>query len=166
MKGAKTSLFLVELMLALLLFAFCSAICIQIFNAASSRAREAEALSRAVFKATEAAELYKASGGDLEKTADVYGFSHSRLFDGELVVYYDENWDETLNPLLSSVSLSDSYYKLIVTETGAREARIAVVESAKTELVEIPGSTKLQTVVTQEARDIFTIDVKAVRADG
>jgi type II secretory pathway pseudopilin PulG len=153
-------------MLALLLFAFCAAICIQIFNAASSRARDAEALSQAVFKATEAAELYKASGGDLEKTADAYDRVHRSYFDDTLTVYYDENWDETLNPLLSSVSLNDSYYKLIVTETGAREARIAVVESAKTELANKPDSVELHTVVVQEARDIFTIEVKAVRADG
>ncbi|MDR2358099.1 MAG: hypothetical protein LBD92_08475 [Oscillospiraceae bacterium] len=155
MKGTKTSLFLVELMLALLLFAFCAAICVQIFYASGRRVREAEALSRAVFIATEAAELYKASGGDLEKTAENYDrLSHADPYNGTLTVYCDENRNAALIPSLSSQFPSSPYgYILVVSETGGGSASVTVRESGE---FSAPG----------EARDIFSIDVKAVSADG
>jgi type II secretory pathway pseudopilin PulG len=55
----KSGLFLLELLVALLVFAFCAAICLRIFVAASTRAKDAENLNQAVRLATTAAENYK-----------------------------------------------------------------------------------------------------------
>jgi type II secretory pathway pseudopilin PulG len=114
-RGTKTSLFLVELMLSLLLFAFCAAVCIQLFNAAGKRTRDAEALSKAVFAATQAAELYKSVGGDLEKLDDLLGRT-ALLLDDTVSVYYDADWNTTVPPFLDSAYPSKARYILSVME--------------------------------------------------
>ncbi|MDR1328392.1 MAG: hypothetical protein LBK23_02175 [Oscillospiraceae bacterium] len=161
MKGTKTSLFLVELIISLLLFSFCAAICIQIFNAASRRARDSESLNRAVFLVTQASELYKASGGDLEKVIKEYGRSHSVLLDGYMEVYYDENWNEMLAPALSSSFPPYIPTRLILSETAAGEATVSVQEPEKRYIDFEPGDP-----VTPDKKiaikTIFSIDVKAV----
>ena len=109
MKGTKTSLFLVELMVSLLLFAFCAAICIQIFNVAGRKTQRAEALSKGVFRATELAELYKSVGGDMAAVTELYGETAMVLDDGpELRIYFDKT-GEIVNPSSVSSGLSDTY---------------------------------------------------------
>jgi type II secretory pathway pseudopilin PulG len=161
MKGTKTSLFLVELIISLLLFSFCAAICIQIFNAASKRARDSEALNRAVFLVTQAAELYKASGGDLKKVHEEYGIIHSSLWGVELVVYYDENWNETMNPMFSSSSRPYISNRLTLSETSAGEATVTVQEPEKRYYDYEPGE-PLVWGKKIAVKTIFSIDVKAV----
>ncbi|MDR2530959.1 MAG: hypothetical protein LBC65_05420 [Oscillospiraceae bacterium] len=63
-RSAKTSLFLIELLAALLLFAFCAAISVRLFAAANRRLKDAQDLTAAVQLANSAAELYKAKAND------------------------------------------------------------------------------------------------------
>ncbi|MDR2357792.1 MAG: hypothetical protein LBD92_06920 [Oscillospiraceae bacterium] len=156
--GTKTGLFLLELVIALLLFAFCAAICVQIFVGAKFRTRDSEALSKSVFLASSAAELYKAYGGDLDKMRGAYGEGHSWLRDGLLSVYYDENWNETIDPLLDSTLLGGrAAYVLEVGDLGGAEAEIAVFERSG---LLAPASEP----ETEAAGKIYGITVKAVGA--
>ena len=152
MKGTKTSLFLLELMISLLLFSFCAAICVQIFHASNKRTNSADDLSKAVFQATTAAELYKANGGDIEALSEHFGVSHSFYSNGVLSVYFDENWNETLQLMLRA-SLFSAGYTLTIADNGDKSAEINVIRSATT-----PNDREIATVNEL----IFGITVKAV----
>jgi hypothetical protein len=94
--GSKSGLFIVELIIALLLFAFCAAICLQLFVFADQRTKDSVALSKSVFLATTISEIYKASG-DLEKVARVMDFPAAAFAKtgpgGEtLTVHYDSDF--------------------------------------------------------------------------
>ena len=82
-----SGLFLIELMLAILIFALASAICLQVFVTASQLSDESVAINRAVISAQSGAECFKATGGDLNETAallsEVYsGVTTETLDDG------------------------------------------------------------------------------------
>ena len=153
MKGTKTSLFLIELMISLLLFAFCAAICVQIFHASNRRTNSAKDLSKAVFQATTAAELYKSVGGDIEALAESFDGNHSHYRDNILSVYFDENWNETVPPMFRA-TLGTTGYTLEITDKGDNCADITVIRT----------STKYYGDVTMNGvhEDIFEITVKAV----
>ena len=87
----KATLFLMELVIVIFFFSICAAICVNMFGSAQQMADESENLSRAVVEARSAASCYKATDGDLEKTA--------RLLDGvqlddSAAVYFDEAWNK------------------------------------------------------------------------
>jgi type II secretory pathway pseudopilin PulG len=120
--GTKTGLFLIELILCLLMFAFCAAICIQIFQGASRQTRGSEELSQAVFLSTSAAEVYKASDGDLQKVAAAL----SGTADGDsLYVSYSSSW----RILPASASIAPTYF-LSVDKTGDGTAIISVYKGS------------------------------------
>ena len=152
MKGTKTSLFLLELMISLLLFSFCAAICVQIFHASNKRTDSSEALSSAVFHATTAAELYKSVGGDMDALSEHYGFSHSYYNNGVLFVYFDENWNGTLPPMLRA-SFVSSGYTLSIADNGDSSAAIIITRDVQ----KYDGN-----VVMTVVEDVFEITVKAV----
>ena len=152
MKGTKTSLFLIELMISLLLFAFCAAICVQIFHASNKRTNSAEDLSKAVFQATTMAELYKSTGGDIEALSEMFEPTQSFFIDGVLSLYFDGSWNETLTPILRS-SFVSSGYTLTISDNGDKSAEINVVRTAVT-----PNDNNFATVNEL----IFGITVKAV----
>ena len=68
-KRSRTPLLLMELALALLIFAFCAGCCLRLFAAARTMAEESRALGRAASAAQAAAECWKNTGGDLDETA-------------------------------------------------------------------------------------------------
>lgn len=68
-KRSRTPLLLMELALALLIFAFCAGCCLRLFAAARAMAEESRALGQAASAAQTAAECWKKTGGDLEETA-------------------------------------------------------------------------------------------------
>ncbi len=87
----KATLFLMELVIVIFFFSICAAICVNMFGSAQQMANDSENLSRAVVEARSAASCYKATDGDLEKTA--------RLLDGvqlgdSAAVYFDEAWNK------------------------------------------------------------------------
>ena len=152
MKGTKTSLFLIELMISLLLFSFCAAICVQIFHASNKRTTSAEDLSKAVFQATTAAELYKSTGGNIEALSESFGALQSFYSNGVLFVYYDSDWNETLHPMLRATLFSPGY-TLEISDNGDSSADIRVTRSVQK---------RDGYVIMIVDEDIFEITVKAV----
>ena len=120
--GNKTGLFLIELIIALLLFAFCAAICMQVFASARQKAQDSEALSHSVFLATSAAECYKATNGDMKKVAGLLGVNS----DGSdvLAIRYSEDWD-----ILTAIG--DERYYLAVKKNPDGTASIEISTDAK-----------------------------------
>lgn len=72
-RPTRAGLFAIELFTAVCVFVFCAAVCGGLFVRADVMSRESEDLSRAVNEARSAAECYKAAGGDLYMTAELFG---------------------------------------------------------------------------------------------
>ena len=90
---SKTPLFLMELLIMLLVFSISAAICLQVFAGARRISDESRRLDLAVMQAQTAAECWKASYGNLDKTAELLnaeaeknGFS---IYDEEKQIHLD-----------------------------------------------------------------------------
>lgn len=93
MNKSKSSLFLMELILAILIFAIAGAVCIQIFVRAHLVSENTQILNQSVTICESAAELFYGYDGDLSRIQtqiDSQGLSEVSL--GSLSIYYDENF--------------------------------------------------------------------------
>lgn len=90
---AKSSLFLMEMMVVILFFALTSAICVHLFVQSYQSAKHSEALTNGVLQAQSTAEVYKSTAGDLGQTATLLGAAWSA--DKELTLAYDAHWQPT-----------------------------------------------------------------------
>ena len=78
-KKRSTSLFLIELMIALLFFSLAATICIQFFVQAHLQNRQAADLSQAIAFSQNLAEEFRAHGGTVAQNS----------------FFFDENWEAT-----------------------------------------------------------------------
>lgn len=67
--NSKSGLFLMEMIIVILFFSICSAVCVSIFAKARIMADDSRDLNNAVIRSSNIAEIYKAAGGELNKTA-------------------------------------------------------------------------------------------------
>ena len=104
-KPTRSGLFTIELLISVGIFSLCAAVCVGLFVRAKVMSRDSAELSRAVAEARNAAECFKAAGGDLEETARLIG---GELAGDALLVRYDEDFALTL------VSVQESGYKSAV----------------------------------------------------
>lgn len=79
--NSRSGLFLMEMIIVILFFSICAAICVSAFAKARVTADSSRALNDAVIQASNTAEAYKASGGDLRKTAELL----SSAADGSMI---------------------------------------------------------------------------------
>jgi len=75
----RTSLFLIELMVALLFFALAAAICMQFFVQASQISRQSANLNQAIFVSQSLAEEFRAMNGQMS----------------DQTLYFDREWNES-----------------------------------------------------------------------
>ena len=68
---SKTTLFLIELIVAVGVFSLCAAVCLSLFASAKRMTAESTALNGAALSAQSAAECFKAESGDLARCAAV-----------------------------------------------------------------------------------------------
>lgn len=119
--SSKTPLFLMELIIVILFFSICSAICMKIFASSQMLSKDASTLTGSVLACQSVAEVYKAENGDLEVI--------SSLLDGEIdgntvVVGYTNNWERT--------EYSDApYYVSLVKEPGTTNAIVSAFQKSE-----------------------------------
>jgi hypothetical protein len=93
---SRGSLFLIEQLVVILIFAICSAICVSIFAESYLMQRHTLATNNAIRVAANVAEIIKASGSDFEEShlAEILGavIDHSG-YDSDLFIYYNEDWN-------------------------------------------------------------------------
>ena len=92
-KPTRSGLFAIELLIAVGIFTLCAAICVGLFVRAEVLSQDSADLDRAVTEARNAAECFKAAGGDLEETARLTG---GTLAGNTLLLQYDGSFDLTL----------------------------------------------------------------------
>ena len=115
--------FFLEIVMNLLLFTVCAAICLQLFVAAYTNNADSRMLAEACLKAQTLAELFKLESGQKESIAQRSGGVASG---DEILVFYDKDW----NP----ASESESLYKLscdINQAVGIIKADIQVLNGEK-----------------------------------
>ncbi len=94
MRRSKTSLFLIEMIIAVLFFSICAAICVQIFAKAYTTSRDTQTLNSAVTLCTSAAELFYGYNGDLSKIQNTVDPKRMSTYkNGVLTFYYDQDFN-------------------------------------------------------------------------
>jgi len=98
---SKSTLFLIEQLIVIAVFAICAVACISILTAAYFNANDSKATSHAILKAESAAEVFKATGGDVFLAADILGGvaelgGIGHFGDVYLTIYYDSSWQNTI----------------------------------------------------------------------
>ena len=113
MKHSKTSLFLMELILALLFFSLASTVCIRLFVKSYTVSVSTQDLNYAVTQAQNLAEAFLGLDGDMEALQKL--FENSKLSeDGLLLTVSEKNYtstlrltihqDQLINPIGSNIS--------------------------------------------------------------
>lgn len=85
MKISRPAIFLFEVMVTILIFSLCAAICASVFVKAHSFSTRSEDLTMAVVKAQSAAETFKAGAEDAKQ--------QTLNRDGVYTEYFDEDWE-------------------------------------------------------------------------
>lgn len=138
--NSKSSLFLMEMMIAILFFSLASAVCLRMFTKSSQMSKDTTNLNMAVNQAGNAAELLKAAGqasGESMALNASQGFPGSALLLSEypdavlngssLQVFYDEEWkpcDKENSSYLMEITCGRDdllLYHIHVAETNAKE---------------------------------------------
>ena len=90
---SKTSLFLMELIMTILLFAACGAVCMKLFVTSHIITRDTVELNEAVSVAQGFAEVMRGTDGDITSVMEHYP---NAIFGGEgfFEVFYDEDFEE------------------------------------------------------------------------
>jgi Tfp pilus assembly protein PilE len=111
--------FFLELVLNLVIFAFCAAVCLQVFAQAKLASDRSAALSHLSIEAQTVAENFKAANGDLAKLADALGATE---VDGQaLWLYYDADFERVTNP-------DDAAHTLLCSIEGSTRVKVAHIE--------------------------------------
>jgi len=91
---SKSTLFLIEQLIVIAVFAICAVACISILTSAYFTANDSKAAGHAILVAESGAEVFKATGGDTAAVADILsGYNGSAGSGASFVsVYYDSFW--------------------------------------------------------------------------
>jgi len=96
MRGqSRSTLFLMEQIIVIAVFAFCAAVCVYILVASHGMSVDAVDTKNALLVAESAAESFKAFSGEMEQVGSVLGNNYSYQND-VLTVFYDDSWQTTL----------------------------------------------------------------------
>ena len=116
-RNSKLSLFLMELIVAIMFFSLSAAVCVRLFASAHFLAEKTESLSNAVMWAQNVSEAFTGNGGRLSDIAllypDAYVISNSddsengsKNEDGQIILFLDKDWN------LIDTTLSEAAYEV------------------------------------------------------
>lgn len=89
----RSSLFLLELMLAILLFILAATICVQVFVKSHTISKKSTELTQAVLAATSVAEILRSDESYSDILFQVYPFAEET--NDQFCIYYDSDWQHT-----------------------------------------------------------------------
>jgi len=91
---SKSTLFLIEQLIVIAVFAICAVACVSILSTAFFNTSTSSATRHALIKAESGAEVFKATGGDFSAVAYAMGgvVRQSESDTSIVVVYYDSSW--------------------------------------------------------------------------
>lgn len=125
MKTSRSSLFLMEMIIAILFFSLASAVCIQLFVKSYTLRQDSVKLNQATMKAQSMAELFYAFNGDYYAITSSYdaldGFLCEHDSDAQVITsYYSDAWE----PVAASESSTDAEYavSMFISEDGVMQS--------------------------------------------
>ena len=117
---SRSTLFLIEQLIVIAVFALCAAACVRILADSYFTATNSRDLSNALLAAESGAESFKATGGNIGRVAELMrGVSDNVNGSPAAVVYYDRQWNVC--------GESAAFYKLSLVCDGPVE-RLALFE--------------------------------------
>lgn len=116
-KSSGSSLFLLEIMVNILLFAVLLTICLQFFIKAHNLTNKTTELQRATTLCSSIASLYEAGDGGLDLIDEAY--PNSVILDGHMILYLDQDF--------ITCNLDDAVY-IITISNGENEDRIRSID--------------------------------------
>lgn len=91
--GSRSTLFLIEQLIMIAVFAICAALCIRFFTESFVMAKESRDEKNSLIAAESGAACFKALGGDMPGIAQMLeGTFEDRDGQGAVRVFYDQNW--------------------------------------------------------------------------
>jgi len=120
--SAKSGLFLIEMIIAIAVFAVAAAICTRLFVSAHVVSSEAREANMAVLTAQSVAEVFKATDGSAQETAEFFGTGISNGED-RFFIALDSSWE-----VISQADTQVSYIVLVTVDESSpvKKASIAV----------------------------------------
>jgi len=106
---SRSTLFLIEQLIVIAVFAICAAACIRILTTAYFYATDSKAASNALLTAESCAEVFKATGGDIIEVVRTMGGTYNSTSVIQYI-YYDKSW-QVCNE-------ADAYFMLRVYSAG------------------------------------------------
>ena len=125
MKHSRSSLFLMEMIIAILFFSLASAVCIQLFAKSHLLSTQTVNKNHAVILAQNLAESYLAAEGDLGAMHDLFSPSQQTEED-TMTLYFDSQWN--LCSRGDSAGFSAELTHTPDPGTGIMEAQISIIE--------------------------------------
>lgn len=119
---SKSGLFLMELIIVVVFFAICAAICMKVFAQAKKYNDTGYQLNNATVLCQNCAECFRAYDGNVIKTADKLGAAESSA--EKAVFYYGSDFK-------SVSSVKKAYYSMTLTRTLANGTYTAVINVCK-----------------------------------
>ncbi len=130
MKHSKSSLFLMELIIAILFFALASTVCIQLFVKSHVIAEQTTNQNQAVIQVQNLADAFIASDGDMATMMSWFP-NHSIILDNEFLLFFDEKWQPC--------TVSEGYFQAMLSYTGETDglltAEIIVLKREPGEII-------------------------------
>lgn len=125
MRHSRSSLFLMEMILAILFFSLASAVCIQLFAKSHTLSKLTINQNHALIQTQNLAEGFLAAEGDLEEISSLFPLSDFDEKSNSITLYFDDNWSpvETENAAFQAVLTE---YPLV--QDGLISADISVTE--------------------------------------
>jgi hypothetical protein len=88
----RSSLFLLELMIAIMFFCLCSAVCVRLFVQSHIISRDTQNLNMAMNETTNLAELFRGEDDFFDAFAAAYPEGELDTAGGSFTIYYDADW--------------------------------------------------------------------------
>lgn len=115
-KKSKSSLFLIEMLIAIFFFALAAIVGTRLFALSQVMAKESSELNFAVSECASLAEVFEACKGDINAMSEIVGGSLDEKY---ITIFYDENWQE-------KDEITDSAYRIKINVTS--EENLAFVD--------------------------------------
>ena len=155
-RSSQLSLFLMELIVAIMFFSLSAAVCVRLFASAHVLAERTGNLESAIMWTQNLSEVYVSKDGDLEQIASLYPDAYiSRSSDNDsissLILIFDKDWE----PMAQG--LSDASYEIIL--SSSIEDADKVYADANTYGVSLVGKAAAGTIAVLDIRggsDVLT----------
>jgi len=126
---SKSTLFLIEQLIVIAVFAVCAAACISILANAFFLSRDSRDISNALFAAESVAETVKATSGDFNLAAEIGGWptGYTDRSDGATLVFFDSSWQVS--------GMTDAEFVLRKSDLDAQNPRLLSFEISVSRII-------------------------------